>query len=65
MGKGLRFSLAMGAIVMPLTAMAATFEQGPVTMEDIPAGRFREELLALSDVARARAGHARRTPRPG
>ncbi len=24
-------------------------------MEDIPAGRFREELLALSDVARARA----------
>lgn len=30
-------------------------ENGPVTLADIPAGRFRDEVLALSDAARARA----------
>lgn len=43
MGKGLRFSLAMGAVVMPLTAMAATFEQGPVTIRP-----YRNPALAAA-----------------
>ena len=30
-------------------------ESGPVTLEDIPSGRFRDQLLVVSDVARARA----------
>ena len=30
-------------------------ESGPVTLDEIPSGRFRDQLLVVSDVARARA----------
>ena len=42
-----------GQVLPPRTFIFG--ESGPVTLEDIPSGRFRDQLLVVSDVARARA----------